>query len=53
MKTKRGDKFAMCHTYDGKIRMKKCDKEKGNRIIVSSADLSKLKTDIDFKLLDY
>ena len=41
----------MCHTSNGKIRMKNCGKE-GNLIIVASPeDLFKL--NIDFKLLDY
>ena len=54
MKTKCGNKFVMCHTYNGKIRMKECGKKEGNSIIVaSSEDLFKLNIDINFKLLDY
>ena len=52
MKTKCGNKFVICHTYNGKIRMKECGKE-GNWIIVAlPEDLFKLNIDIDFKLLD-
>ena len=54
VKTKGGNKFVFCHTYNEKIRMKECGKEEGNRIIVASPeDLFKLNIDIDFKLLDY
>ena len=54
VKTKCGDKFVMCHPYNGKIRMKDCGKEEQNWIIVSSPeDLFKLNTDINFKMLDY
>ena len=54
VKTKCGNKFVMCHTYNGKIIMKECGKEEGKWIILASPeDLFKLNTDIDFKLLDY
>ena len=44
----------MCHTYNGKIRMKECGKEEGKWITVASPkDLFKLNIDIDLKLLDY
>ena len=36
VRTKCGDKFVMCHTYNGKIKMKECGKEEGNWIIVAS-----------------
>ena len=60
------DRFTMCHSYNGKIRIKdsaKCggdtindDKDEGNQkwlVILSPDDLFKLDVEIDFKALNY
>ena len=48
VKTKCNHRFVMCHSYNGKIKMKKAGKEKGKWIIVTSPDgLSIYSSNID------
>ena len=44
----------MCHSYNGKIRMKEAGKEEGNWIILTSPDdLFNLNIKIDFAALNF
>ena len=54
VKTKCNDRFVMCHSYNGKIRMKEAGKEGGKWIIVTSPDdLFNLNIEIDFAALNF
>ena len=54
VKTKCNDRFVMCHSYNGKIRMKETDEEERKCIIVTSPDdLFNLNIKIDFAALNF
>ena len=52
--TKCNDRFVMCHSYNGKIKMKEAGKKEGKWIIVTSPDdLFNLNIEIDFAALNF